>query len=432
MYAASGHIGVQGDVMVSMLTSVGGWGVDHEMGHKLDIGVRTIGEVTNNMIPQYSSYYYNKANRRIPFESHVFKNVIATNNNNYYNGGYFENLAVFWQLEMIYPGYWGKLNSQYRENTVVLDSENSANDKLNQLAKYSSIALELDLSEHFERHGFWVSDETKELLSKYPKPDIKTWYANYDYIEYDGEGFNSNPELSVSILKENENIKLSFSVNEDSKNDVLGYEIFKDGKLIGFTSTNSFVDTESKVGENANYTVIPYDKKLNSGEEVVVNSLTPSLNLQQQSISIKLREEFNPMDLVKALNYNGVDISSNIVINGEVNVNEKGTYPLEYTIEDNGVVVTKTVNVQVVSDYDYLSDSDWKSATTQHGTPRRNTNIKGKINSETKNFDKGFGIHANGKITYDLSNEDYDNFEALVGVDMGITAQANSSISFRL
>ena len=432
MYAASGHIGVQGDVMVSMLTSVGGWGVDHEMGHKLDIGVRTIGEVTNNMIPQYSSYYYNKANRRIPFESHVFKNVIATNNNNYYNGGYFENLAVFWQLEMIYPGYWGKLNSQYRENNVVLDSENSANDKLNQLAKYSSIALELDLSEHFERHGFWVSDETKELLSKYPKPDIKTWYANYDYIEYDGEGFNSNPELSVSILKENENIKLSFSVNEDSKNDVLGYEIFKDGKLIGFTSTNSFVDTESKVGENANYTVIPYDKKLNRGEEVVVNSLTPSLNLQQQSISIKLREEFNPMDLVKALNYNGVDISSNIVINGEVNVNEKGTYPLEYTIEDNGVVVTKTVNVQVVSDYDYLSDSDWKSATTQHGTPRRNANIKGRINNEIKTFDKGFGIHANGKITYDLSNEDYDNFEALVGVDMGITAQANSSISFKV
>ena len=113
--------------------------------------------------------------------------------------------------------------SQYRENNIVLDSTNSANDKLNQLAKYSSIALELDLSEHFERHGFWVSDETKELLSQYPKPDIKTWYANYDYIEYDGEGFTSNPELNVNVLKENENIKLSFSVNEEFKDDVLGY-----------------------------------------------------------------------------------------------------------------------------------------------------------------------------------------------------------------
>uniref|UniRef100_UPI00266F1C80 NPCBM/NEW2 domain-containing protein n=1 Tax=Clostridium saudiense TaxID=1414720 RepID=UPI00266F1C80 len=432
MYAASGHIGVQSDVMVSMLTSVGGWGVDHEMGHKLDIGVRTIGEVTNNMIPQNSSYYYNNPNKRIPFESHVFKNVISTDSNYYYDGGYFENLAVYWQLEMIYPGYWGKLNSQYRENNIVLDSTNSANDKLNQLAKYSSIALELDLSEHFERHGFWVSDETKELLSQYPKPDIKTWYANYDYIEYDGEGFTSNPELNVNVLKENENIKLSFSVNEEFKDDVLGYEIFKDGELIGFTSTNSFVDTESNIGESVNYTVVPYDKKLNIGEEVVVNSLTPSLSVEQESISIKLREEFDPMNLVKALNYNGEDISSNIVINGEVNVNEKGTYPLEYTIEDNGVVVTKTVNVQVVSNYDYLSDTAWTSITTQYGTPRRNSSIKGRVNNEIKTFDKGFGIHANGKITYDLSNVDYDYFEALVGIDMGIESQSNSSVVFKV
>ena len=79
------------------------------------------------MIPQFSSYYYNKPNKRIPFESHVYKNVIATDNNAYYAGGYFEQLAVFWQLEMIYPGYWGKLNSLYRENNVVLDSSNTAN-----------------------------------------------------------------------------------------------------------------------------------------------------------------------------------------------------------------------------------------------------------------------------------------------------------------
>ncbi len=227
-------------------------------------------------------------------------------------------------------------------------------------------------------------------------------------------------------------MKLTFSVNNDYKNDVLGYEIFRDNKLIGFTSTNSFIDTETSVGESVNYTVIPYDKKLNIGDSVVVNSLTPTLSLQQESISIKLREEFNPMDLVKALNYDGEDITSNVVINGEVNINEKGTYPLEYTIADNGVVVTKTVNVEVVSDYDYLSDTAWTNVTTQYGTPRRNSSIKGRVNGEIKIFDKGFGIHANGKITYDLSNVDYDNFEALVGVDMSIESQSNSSIVFKV
>lgn len=432
MYAASGHIGVQGDVMVSMLTTVGSWGVDHEMGHKLDIGVRTLGEVTNNMIPQNSSYYYNKPNKRIPFESHIFKNVISTNSNDYNNGGYFENLAVFWQLEMVYPGYWGKLNKQYRENDVVLDPENVANDKLNQLAKYSGIALGLDLSEHFERHGFWVSDETKELLKQYPKPDIKTWYANYDYIEYKGEGFNGNPGLTVNVLKENEKVKLTFSVNDEYKNDVLGYEIFKDGELIGFTSTNTFIDTNSNIGESVNYTVVPYDKKLNTAEEVVVNSLTPSLSLQQEAISIGLEEVFNPRDLVKALNYNGEDITSKVVINGQVNVNKKGIYPLEYTITDSGIVVTKTVNVEVVSDYDYLSDTAWTKVETQEGTPRRNSNIKGRVNGEVKEFEKGFSIHANGTITYDLSGGEYDRFEALVGVDNKIAPQDHSSVNFEI
>ena len=49
-----------------------------------------------------------------------------------------------------------------------------------------------------------------------------------------------------------------------------------------------------------------------------------------------------------------------------------------------------------------------------------------------KTFDKGFGIHANGKITYDLSGKDYDNFEALLGVDMGIQSNNNSSITFEI
>ena len=79
--------------------------------------------------------------------------------------------------------------------------------------------------------------------------------------------------------------------------------------------------------------------------------------------------------------------------------------------------IEKIMKVEVVSDYDYLSDFEWKSATTSWGTPRRNSNIQGRINSTTKKFEKGFGIHANGKITYDLSDKEYDKFEALVGID---------------
>lgn len=432
MYAASNHIGVQGDVMVSMLTTVGGWGVDHEMGHRLDIGVRTIGEVTNNMIPQNSSYYYNKPDKRIPFESHIYKNVIAKDNNEYYSGSYFENLAVFWQLEMIYPGYWAKLNRQYRENNVVLDSQDSANDKLNQLAKYSSIVLELDLTEHFERHGFFVSDETKEFVSQYKKPEVKTWYANYDYIEYKGNGFEKETGLVVERLTHGEHNQLVFKVNADVAADVLGYEIFKDEELIGFTSTNSFIDTTTEVGEAVEYKVIPYDKKLNPGEEVHLHSLAPTIMTSQEKVIVKLNEAFEPMNIAKAYTYTGEEMTNAVTVNHSVDMSQKGIYPVTFMAEDQGMTTAKTIKVEVVSDYDYLSDIEWTDVETVWGTPRRNENIKGRINGDIQTFEQGFGIHANGKITYDLTDLDYDRFEALIGVDMNIASQLNSSLQVKV
>lgn len=432
MYAYTNHIGVQGDVMVSMLTSVGGWGVDHEMGHRLDIGVRTIGEVTNNMIPQNSSYYYNKPDKRIPFESHIYKNVISKDNNEYYSGSYFENLAVFWQLEMIYPGYWAKLNRQYRENNVVLDSQDSANDKLNQLAKYSSIALELDLTEHFERHGFFVSDETKEFVSQYKKPEVKTWYANYDYIEYKGNGFEKETGLVVERLTHGEHNQLVFKVNADVAADVLGYEIFKDEELIGFTSTNSFIDTTTEVGEAVEYKVIPYDKKLNPGEEVHLHSLAPTIMTSQEKVIFKLNEAFEPMNLAKAYTYTGEEMTNAVTVNHSVDMSQKGIYPVTFMAEGQGMTTAKTIKVEVVSDYDYLSDIEWTDVETVWGTPRRNENIKGRINGDIQTFEQGFGIHANGKITYDLTDLDYDRFEALIGVDMNIASQLNSSLQVKV
>ncbi len=432
MYAAGNHIGVQNNAMVSLLTSVGTWGIDHEIGHRLDISVRTVSEVTNNMIPQNSAYYYDIPNRRIPFETRVYKNVIATDNNVYVSDDHFEDLAVFWQLEMIYPGYWGKLNRLYRENNVVLDSNNSAADKLNQLAKYSSLALQLDLTEHFERHGFFVSDETKEIVSQYQKPAIKTWYANYDYIEYDGNGFEGETHLVVTRSTNGEHNQLDFNINDQAMDDVLGYEIFKGDQLIGFTSTNSFVDTTTNVGEVVEYTVVPYDKKLNPGQGVSISSLAPTIMTSQETVTVKLNESFNPMQLVKAYTYNNEEITNAVTVDKEIDTTQKGIIPLTFIVENQGITVTKTINVEVVSDYDYLSDKEWTAVETDFGTPRRNTNIKGRVNGEIQTFDKGFGIHANGRITYDLTDLEYDRFEALIGVDMTIAAQNNSSLQAKI
>ena len=299
---------------------------------------------------------------------------------------------------MIYPGYWAKLNSLYRENDVTLEKGNEYNDKLDKLAYYSNIALQLDLTEHFERHGFYVSDETKEFAKQYNKPEKKIWYANYDYIEYNGEGFKSEPTVKLTSSKEGETIKLSMSIDRYSSSDLMGYEIYKNNKLIGFTSTNSFIDTDAKFDENTVYKVVAFDKRLNTSNSYEINSYAPSIKLQQNEISIKLNENFDPKTLVKAYKYNGEEIASQINVNSNVNSAKKGKYIVEYTVTDNNITTKEILTVNVVSDYDYLSDLKWESVQTEWGTPSNNTNIKGNINGTEKTFEKGINLHANGKV----------------------------------
>ena len=434
MYAAGNHIGVQKDVMASLLTSVNGWGINHEIGHNTDIDALNISEVLNNMLPQYASYKYGTLDERIPFESEVYKNIIKLDNNKYTEGGLSEKIAPFWQLEMVYPGYWGKLNSIYRENDIRVKDEN---DKLDKMAYYSSMALELDLSEFFERHGFPVSENTKEFTKQYKKPEKKIWYANYEFIKYTGEGFKNDPSLQVIKSKQGDNMKLSFNVDDSCKDDVLGYEIYKNGEVIGFTSTNSFVDKSTKFDEKVTYKVVPFDKKLNEGKSVELNSYAPILRLAQNKLTLKLGQEFEPKDIVEAYNYKGEDISESVKIDSNVDTNKKGNYEITYTVTDNNFTSQKTLNVEVVSDYVYISDLDWESARTDYNTVNKDKSstkgdIKVNINGANTVFKKGVGTHANSEIVYDLSNENYEYFETYVGVDKNIPEQDRSSIIFKI
>ena len=436
MYAYSNHIGVLGDVMANHLIPFEdrgpSWGLTHEIGHKMDVYERLYGEVTNNMLPMYMSVYYNKIDNRIPFEANTYKNVISENSNKYIEGGQAENLAVYWQLEMYKPGYWASLNKLYRERNISLGDENPNNVKMQYLIKFSSEVIGEDLSEYFARHGFEVNHETRNETRKYPKPDKKIWYLNNSKAKYEGSGFTQDTNLGVDLNRVENGIKLTFNIDANVKADLLGYEILKDGDVIGFTGTNSFVDTNVDATKNSKYEVIPYDINLGTGESFVVNSFGPSMNLQQNNMVLKLGEEFNPLNYIKVLSYEGNDITSNVKVEQNVDTSKIGNYKVKYKVSDKGIDVEKTLNIEVVSDYDYLSDEEWTSVETQNGTPRRNSNIKGRVNGDAKDFEKGFGIHANGTITYDLSGKDYDNFEALLGVDAGIAAQNNSSIKFEV
>lgn len=435
MYAAGDHIGTLDDVVASILVPLedlgGSWGLIHEIGHRMDIGVRTIGEVTNNMLPQHMSALYGKIDTRIPFESHVYKNVLEENKKDYNTQGLFEKLAVFWQLEMHSPGYWGQLNSLYRERNVSLtDGDRS---KQQYLVEFSSEALGLDLSEHFARHGFVVNEETKAITSKYPKPDKKIWYLNNRAVDYKGNGMKDQ-EVTVTFAS-NQAAKtntLNFSIDPSYQDDFLGYEIFRDGELIGFTSTAQFIDKNVDTSQNYTYKVIGYDKKLNTLKPVEVKSFTPTLSVEEH-VTLKLHDKFDPMQFVKAISFNGKDLTNKVVVkSNNVDATKKGNYAIVYEINDEGITVTKTIQVTVISDFKYVSDLNAESANIQYGGLKKDTSTANTpITLVRQGLDtiyaKGIAAHANSEVVYNIEGKSFDFFESYIGIDQNVKGKASSA-----
>lgn len=429
-YAASDHIGLQRGVMEYFLRTdkyyVNDiiWGTLHELGHQMDIPARTWGEVTNNMWANQAAILNGKGDR-INYED-LYKEIAAEDSKKESES---VGLDMFWQLQLANENYWPSLERMYRENNPNVPDYKAKKDTL---AKYSSQIFGMNLTPYFEKYNFTLSDECKEELAKLPDMDKKIWYANTSAMNYEGTGFNNNVKVEItSIVNNLENgVTLTFDIDKENKDDLLGYEIVRDGKVIGFTSTNTFTDSTVDINKNYKYEVVPYARDLSKANGLEINSKTPSL-LVNDKITIKLNSEFNPLDYVNAFDYLGEKITDINVIQN-VDTSKKGSYNVSYEVTSNDIKVTKNVIVEVVSDYDYLSDIEWTSSLTGYGSIRKNTDLKLFVNGEVKSFDKGIGLHANGELVYDLSGKDYDKFEAFIGVSRSIAEQNNSSIKISI
>ncbi|MGL5352003.1 MAG: discoidin domain-containing protein, partial [Clostridium sp.] len=139
MYAWYDHIGVQADVMSSMLNpedvKSGPWGFIHEIGHRMDTSNRIWGEVTNNMLSMYMSHLYGNPDKRLDYNSIYKKGAPSEREDLYNNGRYFESLGMFWQLQLDNENYWADLNKLYRERKPSIADEQH---KMDTMIEYSS------------------------------------------------------------------------------------------------------------------------------------------------------------------------------------------------------------------------------------------------------------------------------------------------------
>ncbi|WP_051348762.1 glycoside hydrolase family 2 TIM barrel-domain containing protein [Peribacillus kribbensis] len=99
-------------------------------------------------------------------------------------------------------------------------------------------------------------------------------------------------------------------------------------------------------------------------------------------------------------------------------------------------LLSKTYQIHfAVTDTLYLSDMDWKSATTGWSSIQKDKSVDGNAltlaaGSGTRVYEKGIGTHANSEIIYDLDGKGFSTFQTFVGLDQ--ETNGSGSIQFQV
>lgn len=269
------------------------YNIAHEIGHQIDTGRRAIDETTNNMTATYAYVVLlgrSATSKWQPFDRGF--NALSSDNGlgtDAFKDGHIlypqndirdRNYMLWWYLESVFPNFWADLNNMFRE-----DPEKGLTDN-EKMVYYSSLVTGVDLSEYYERWGFFKESQynkfnrnsTSETFKKLMQSDkIKGAYshfwlvdgAEYDYIrknsnvgDKDKEYIGGAPAIT-SVQKTDEGRKIVLSNARCASH--LGYEIYvtTDGdgyKIAGFTYSDSFVDTHEYGGATPTYRAIAVNR----------------------------------------------------------------------------------------------------------------------------------------------------------------------------
>ena len=345
-YAYTEHIGIQvgGWQDIALQGSNWGWGMTHEIGHMMDIGERVVGETSNNMISNYNKCANEGTGSR---ENHsTITQLMAPDDVDpsqvwSKNQG---NCAIWWNIESLFPGYWGKLDNLYRYGPSA-----SGMTKAEKQVYYSSIALNIDMSYYFERYGyafggtmFAESTASQAFLDamaqlresgEIVENPLKFWYLDameYNYTSQYGDQlhiYDSNDIVNIESVNKTSagySIILPKPTNQIAH---LGYEILEGNdatgyKVIAFTSSLLYTDTTSYTdGYVPNYKIRAYDRTLSA------TALSETYQIEQDAVCVLNDVEYtslyqaieNAVDgdtiyLIDNINETNLSINKNITI----------------------------------------------------------------------------------------------------------------------
>ncbi|MDM0867417.1 glycosyl hydrolase family 95 catalytic domain-containing protein [Clostridium perfringens] len=131
------------------------------------------------------------------------------------------------------------------------------------------------------------------------------------------------------------------------------------------------------------------------------------------------------------------DVKTEEFIDENAPSNDSYSY-LYYVVAKNSEGLGEASEKVAVETSVYLSELEWKSASTGYGEIQKDASCDGNTitlkgeNGEKVSYDKGIGTHAHSEIVYSLEGLDYyDYFETFVGVDQEMAGTV-ASISFEV
>ncbi|MDY0410091.1 NPCBM/NEW2 domain-containing protein [Paracerasibacillus soli] len=407
------------------------WAYYHEWGHNINNSIMEHGEVTNNL---YAVIMRKKMNNNYDDRAD-WDSLYRRFQGEEVNHGFFTYLGVLLQIQYYYgEDSYGKASRVARTNPDgIMDG---LDNHLQRLVIGFSVATKTDLTTFFDDWGYVkATEKMKEKVAHLPKPDVKLEYMHSLGRDYNGTGFSKDAKLTINTIKvdtENKQNTITFGIDKTNRDAAMGYEISRDGKVIGYTTSTSFVDDDIDPSKSYLYEVVAYDKKLNSIQPEKANSKKPNLSVEE-FVTLKLRQDYDPMDYVKASSYLGDDITQDVTVkSNNIDITKRGNYKVVYEVNNGGIKETKTANVTVTSDYTYLSDINEKSAEIEWGSLKKDLSPAGGAITLIRQgidvtYPKGIGAHANSEVVYDVQGVGYDFFESYIGIDQAVKGQPSSA-----
>lgn len=303
MYAGGAHIGIGYGSASSLVgndpdaaSGYFGWGINHEIGHVLDLPRRTYAESTNNIFSLFAQTVNDGPSRLETSNKYeaIYQKIVAENPG--MATDVFVSLGLFWQLHLAYDyddftgsdAFYPRLHRAYRDtNEGITSTEPGVDGKMNLFVRTASDVIGKDLTPFFEKWDIKISEETKAHMRTkgYEKEERPIYYLNDEARRYKLNGGSGLSDISfdvnATVLDQDAHLDPSVEINinlqhpEDAAH-ILGYEIYRNNKLIAFTTDTTYVDEIGTANNiSLEYTVVAYDYLLNASDEVT----TPEVSI---------------------------------------------------------------------------------------------------------------------------------------------------------